>query len=366
MKILFVGDLSSYARARQRFLAMQDLGHVVQGLSWVLLETEVDLDYKPTFWQRICRKLGYPVDVVGLNEELLPAIAEFQPDLLWIEKANTILPSLYQKIKLNFPKLKLVYYSEDDIYIPNNRSQYLKNSLPIFDIVYTTKPRNLKELPTIGAKKVVCIYQAYDRDFHKPLSLTLEERELWGADVGFVGFFESDRAEQMLFLAQQGIKVRVWGFNWQAWQNKHPNLLIEARPVHNDDFVKVINATRINLNFLRKVNRDRHTSRSLEIPACQGFMLAERTDEHLQLFIEGEEPEFFDSSEELLKKVQYYLAHETERESIAKAGRERCLKSGYSHHDRLKVMLEEVEKQRGRGAGEAREAEEEKLKANSF
>jgi spore maturation protein CgeB len=360
MKILFVGDLSNYARARQRFLAMQDLGHLVKGLSWVLLETELDLDYKPTLWHRIRRKLGYPVDLVGLNEELLPTIIEFQPDLLWIEKANTILPSTYRKIKFNFPNLKIVYYSEDDIYIRDNRSQYLKRSLPLFDIVYTTKPRNLEELPTIGAKNVVCIYQAYDRDFHKPLSLSPEEHKFWGADVGFVGFFERDRAEQMLFLAQQGIKVRVWGFNWQAWQNKHPNLLVEARPVFNQDFIKVLNATRINLNFLRKINRDRHTSRSLEIPACQGFMLAERTDEHLQLFTEGKEAEFFDSREELLQKVQYYLTHETERESIARAGLERCFKSGYSHHDRLKVMLGGLE-----GAEEAQGPGEEKLEARS-
>lgn len=357
MKILFVGDFSSYARARQRFLAMQDLGHLVKDLSWVLLETELDLDYKPPLWQRICRKLGYPIDVVGLNKKLIPTIIEFQPDLLWIEKANTIFPSIYQKIKLNFPKLKIVYYSEDDIYIRNNRSEYLKTSLPIFDIIYTTKLRNLKELPTLGAQKVVCIYQAYDRDFHKPISLSPEEQKLWGADVGFVGFFERDRAEQMLFLAQQGIKVRVWGFNWQAWRNKHPNLLVEARPVLNQDFVKVLNATRINLNFLRKVNRDRHTSRSLEIPACQRFMLAERTDEHLELFTEGKEAEFFDSREELLQKVQYYLTHETERESIAQAGRERCLTSGYSHHDRLKVMLEGLEGVKG--------VEEEKLRAKS-
>lgn len=342
MKILFVGDLSSYARARQRYLAMKDLGHLVKGLSWVLPETELDLDYKPTLWQRICRKLGYPIDVVGLNKKLIPTIIEFQPDLLWIEKANTIFPAIYQDIKLDFPKLKIVYYSEDDIYIRNNRSEYLKTSLPIFDIIYTTKLRNLKELPTLGAQKVVCIYQAYDRNFHQSISLSPEEQKLWGADVGFVGFFESDRAEQMLFLAQQGIKVRVWGFNWQAWRNKHPNLLVEARPVLNQDFVKVLNATRINLNFLRKVNRDRHTSRSLEIPACQGFMLAERTDEHLELFTEGKEAEFFDSPEELLQKVQYYLTHETERKSIARAGRERCLNSGYSHHDRLKVMLEKV------------------------
>jgi spore maturation protein CgeB len=342
MRIIFIGDLSSYARARQRFLALQDLGHCVVGLSWVPLETELKPEYKPPLWQRILRKAGYPVDLVRLNQSLEPNIATHQSDLLWVEKANTIFPSTYRRIKRNFPRLKIVYYSEDDIYIRDNRSEYLRRSLSLFDMVYTTKPRNVYELPTLGAKNVFCIFQAYDRNFHQPLALSPQDQDRWKTDVGFVGFFERDRAEQMLFLAQNGIKVRVWGFNWQAWPHQHPNLILEGKPVHNEDFVKVLNATRINLNFLRKINRDQHTSRSLEIPACQAFMLAERTEEHLQLFEEGQEAEFFESPQELFEKVQFYLDHETQRQQIAKAGRDRCIKSGYSHHDRLKVMIEQL------------------------
>jgi spore maturation protein CgeB len=340
MKILFVGDLSSYARARQRFLAMQDLGYSVEGLSWVPLETELDPSYKPKLWERIRRKIGYPVDLVGLNQKLLPATLDYQPNVLWVEKANTIWPSTYREIKLNCPRLKIVYYSEDDIYLPNNSSVYLRESLPELDVLFATKLRNLQELSPSVTGKILFTFQAFDKNTHRPISLTFEERNIWGADVVFVGTFERDRAEKMLFLAQQGIKVRVWGSNWQFWKAKHPNLRIEGKPVLNEDFVKVINSTRINLNFLRKANRDRHTSRSLEIPACQGFMLAERTEEHLQLFEESKEAEFFDSSNELLEKVKYYLVHEEERQHIAEAGRKRCLKSGYSHHDRLKIMLE--------------------------
>jgi spore maturation protein CgeB len=342
MKILFVGDLSSYARAKQRFLAMKDLGHVVQGLSWVPLEAEINSNYKSKLWERIRYKFGYPIDLVGLNQKLLPVLTDYQPELLWIEKAHTIYPSTYKKIKRNYCKCNVVYYSEDDIYIPNNRSAYLKKSLPIFDVVFTTKPRNLFELPILGAKKVFLVFQAYDSNFHKPVALSIEEHKTWGADVSFVGTFESDRAKKMLFLAERGIQVRVWGSNWESWQNKHHNLLVEAKPVYNEDFIKVINSTKINLNFLRKMNRDKHTSRSLEIPACQGFMLAERTDEHMQLFEEGKEAEFFSYPDELIEKIKYYLAHEEERQRVAKAGRERCIRSGYSHHERLKVMLEEV------------------------
>lgn len=342
MKILFVGDLSSYARARQRFLALQDLGYEVKGLPWVRLETELDPNYSPSLWERICYKLRYPLDPVGVNQSLPTVVAAYKPDLVWIEKAVTILPATYQKIKRQSQGLKIAYYSEDDIYIRNNRSIYLEKSLPIFDTVYTTKPRNLQELSKLGARRIFCVFQAYDRTLHRPISVSPTEQAQWGADVGFVGTFEVDRAEKMLFLAEQGITVRIWGSNWKSWQHKHPNLLVEAQPVHHETFVKAINSTKINLNFLRKANRDQHTSRSLEIPACGGFMLAERTGEHQQLFQENKEAEFFDRPDELLSKVKYYLARPQERQEIAQAGRRRCIESGYSHHDRLKLMLENL------------------------
>lgn len=337
-KILFVAELSNASRAKQRLLALQDLGHQVMPVSTILTE-----DHRPSINERLRWKLGYPIDLVNLNHQLPQLAEEFLPDLIWIEKVLTLYPATYLKLRQALPHTQIIFYSEDDIFMGHNRSVYLKRSLSLFDLVITTKPRNLEELPKLGANSVFCIYQAYDRHLHRPVDLSSPEQQKWGADVSFIGTFERDRAETMLQLAQQGIKVKIWGTGWQKWHKAHPNLEIQYQPIYGIEFVKAICATKINLNFLRKANRDRHTSRSLEIPACGGFMLAERTDEHQALFLEGQEAEFFASTPELLAKTKYYLAHESLRQAIATAGRTRCLTSGYSHHDRLKTILEQLQ-----------------------
>jgi spore maturation protein CgeB len=74
----------------------------------------------------------------------------------------------------------------------------------------------------------------------------------------------------------------------------------------------------------------------VEIPACGGFMLAERTAEHLELFDEGLEAEFFASDDELIDKCRRYLGDEDARGAIARRGHERCIASGYSNAGRLR------------------------------
>ena len=65
-------------------------------------------------------------------------------------------------------------------------------------------------------------------------------------------------------------------------------LVIEDRPLWAEAYAKAICSFDICLGFLNKTNRDLQTRRTVEIPACQGFLLAERTSEQLGLFEEGQ------------------------------------------------------------------------------
>ncbi len=337
LKVLFVSDLNEYGRGFQRFQTFQDAGYDVVGLSFSKIPW-LPSD-KPTFVQRVLWKLGFSPDTIGVNQKIKDAVLHNQFDIVWLEKGTMILPSTLQFVKKQLPNAKLVSCSEDDMYAKHNRSKYYEWGLKYYDVVFTTKTYNLAELKSLGAKRTELFLDSYNEHVHKPMQLTPEETERFSCDVSAIGMFEKERAESMLYLAEHGVKVTVWGSGWNAWIGRHKNLDVKNKFLFGTDYAKAISATKINLNFLRKVNRDEVTSRSVEIPACGGFMLTERTKRHQDFFEEGKEAEFFDSNEELLEKVSYYLAHDDERTRIAAAGRERCLTSGYSMKAQLDKMM---------------------------
>lgn len=342
LRLLFLGDLGWSARARMMLVALRDLGHTVTAVSTERLGEDGEGRRPSSMAARLLWRMGLPVDVARANEHLLRCAESEDFDVVWVVNARVLRTSTVQQLRLLQPGVPIAFYSEDDLSAWHNLSIHLVGCLRHFDVVFTAKSFNCHadELPRLGVRNLHYVDQSYDARRHRPVQVSPEDRERLGAPVGFVGTFEADRAEAMLHLARNGIVVRVWGGGWPLhWRIRHPNLRIEGRPLRGDEYPTALCATGINLGFLRKLNRDRHTSRSFEIPACGAFMLAERTDEHLRLFEEGVEAEYFADSGELLEKVRFYLDHPEARSAIAEAGFRRCQRSGYSYRDRLPSML---------------------------
>jgi spore maturation protein CgeB len=74
------------------------------------------------------------------------------------------------------------------------------------------------------------------------------------------------------------------------------------------------------------------------------MLLADRTQEHKELFAEKREAEYFDSTEEFIEKAKFYCRNERARSSIAERGYSRCVSGKYSYVHRLSTALRTLER----------------------
>jgi len=339
MRILYVGSLVAGGTCGQRMVALSDLGHTV-----------VPLDTTPPWvtrglWPYLAaagRRVGRDFDLARVNSRLRAYACHMPCDVLWIDKGLSVTRRTLAFFAARQPTCAVVGYSPDDMMNPGNQTNAFISHLGCYDVFFTTKSYGVRELESLGARRVVFVPNAFDPRTHRPLVLSSLERDRLGGPVGFIGSWEGQRAESLTRLAQRGIPTRVWGSGWST-HDLPENVRVERKSLWADDYAKAICAFDINLCFLRKANRDLQTTRSVEIPACGAFMLAERTREHLALFEEGVEAEYFSDDDELATKVTYYLQNPEQRNAIAAAGLQRCERSGYSNHARLAAMLSAVE-----------------------
>ncbi len=103
----------------------------------------------------------------------------------------------------------------------------------------------------------------------------------------------------------------------------------------------VFAGSRINLNISLRSIRSGIPLRVLDIMACGGFVLTNRQPEVTEYFTEGVEIVTFDSMEDCVEKVRYYLAHEEERRRIAEAGR-RKVEETFSYEAGLARLFDGV------------------------
>ena len=101
---------------------------------------------------------------------------------------------------------------------------------------------------------------------------------------------------------------------------------------------KVFLFSKINLNFTSKPIRSGLPLRIWDILGAGGFLLTNFQSEIPEYFEVGKDLEAFASEEELVEKIRYYLAHNEEREEIARNGYQKA-KEQYSLETRVRQML---------------------------
>ena len=100
----------------------------------------------------------------------------------------------------------------------------------------------------------------------------------------------------------------------------------------------VFKHTKINLNITLRSIKSGIPLRAFDICGAGGFLLTNYQTDFMDCYIPGEDFVYYESKNDMLDKIAYYLKHEDERIEIAKNGFERTA-ANHTYKHRIKEML---------------------------
>lgn len=89
----------------------------------------------------------------------------------------------------------------------------------------------------------------------------------------------------------------------------------------------IFHDSKINLNITLRSIKSGIPLRCMEIMSCGGFLLTNFQSDFFKHFVAGEDFVYFESNDDMLQKIDYYLTHEKERASIAESGYQKVIKN---------------------------------------
>jgi spore maturation protein CgeB len=335
LSILYLGPTQWTCLDRAN--ALRRLGHSVEhiGLRKLLPKT--------SWVDRIAWHFGGHL-FTGLLRMAIPSVlAKRQFDLCYVDGGEWVTPSLIQLLRQY--ATKVINYNIDDPLGSRDGRRYTayRMSQPYYDLSVVMRLRNVDEAKCLGARSVLRVFMSADEVAHAPRQISEEDHKIWDSEVLFLGTWMPERGAFLLSLIQRGVPLTIRGSSWDKapeWPLIKNNWKSVA--VYGDEYAKSIQCAKVNLGLLSKGNRDQHTTRSLEIPALGGLLCAERTDEHLAMYKEGEEALFWDDAEECANVCLRVLKDENKRKMIAEAGHQKIKQNRHYNEAVLSCILEKV------------------------
>jgi len=356
MKILYLGQLFPGQTALMRMRALERLGHELCGVN-------TSEPWSRASWatRQIQRRVHRGSVINEINSRIVATAQAFKPEIVWADKQEFFRAETAATLR----KLgaRLIHFTPDPYFtLEWKRTSIMDEAIREFDALVYCKKYEKKNYEALD-KITVYMPLGYCDEVHRPVS----DATQWMCDVGFLGGWEPRRERMLHSIAQTNVHLKFRGAYWDflqdgKWTLKrylvlnelaagepvhiHQDRLLarahEGNEVYGDDYARALTGAKIGLGFLRTVCPDQHTTRTFEIPACGSLLLADRTEEHQEFFAEGQEAEFFSSSEELLEKIKFYQSNESARKRVAAWGHSRCASGGYAYVHRLKTVLDRV------------------------
>jgi spore maturation protein CgeB len=292
----------------------------------------------------ISTRIGFGIFAPIIDRYLRSLLGNKQFDIIWIDTGAELSEQTMRWLRKS--GLRIVNYNADDPFGARDGRKwklYLQ-TLKYLDLVAVVRSENIREAYERGAANVAWCFRSFDPIAHSPtreFEITDALRDRWAHEVLFVGTWMPERVDFIKRLINRGIPIAIYGDRWrEKCQDKTVMANFKGTALYGRDYVHAIQFSKIAIGLVSEGNRDRHTTRSLEIPYIGGAVFcAKRTDEHARLFVDNAEAALWSTAEECASICKRLLKADRERREIAQAGRQRVIQNRLSNDEVLFALI---------------------------
>ena len=253
--------------------------------------------------------------ICKVQNEIIDIVMKEKPDFVfWPTSMYEIQEDTLLQIHKNGATI-IAWFSDDHCRFDS----YSKYLMPFIDYSITTDPVSYKKYKALGAGCILSQWAANHRSYKK-----IDCKKQY--EVSFIGRNISSRSRFIQKLENSGVHVDTFGDGFGGI-------------INFEKMISIINSSKINLNFSGSyvtTEIKQIKGRIFEIPMCGSFCLTEYVTGLENFFEIDKEIVCFNTIDEAAHKIKYYLEHDNERETIARASWMRAK----SHHTWNKRMDE--------------------------
>lgn len=156
-------------------------------------------------------------------------------------------------------------------------------------------------------------------------------------ELSFAIASEITRRDRLLILSLCGLH-----YNTHLFSNSHSDLLSNVKqhlPIdYYSEMPYIFAGSKINLNPSLRAIQTGIPLRALDVMACGGFLLSNYQEEFLDYYEIDNDIILYDSMEDAIEKIGYYIKHDEARISIQSKAREKTL-TEFNMKNRIQYML---------------------------
>lgn len=244
------------------------------------------------------------------SKKLLGQLKKEQPDVIIFTRCEKMTPEFLSDIKNTLKAILVNIYPDHPFAIPGGKSAYhLKDTLSLYDCVFTFSPSLIPVFYQLGAKKVQWLPFAYcDKMGFRDLTPHPSK------DLAYFGVWGPFQEQILKNLAPLGLNI--YGANWLNSKDKQILKCWKKGEGMGTEMFNEIADTKIIVNMVRAEHGCFHTMKTFEIPAAGGFSITNYSDEQAYFFKPDKEAVYFNTEEEMVDKVRFYQNNETLRNQI--------------------------------------------------